>query len=42
MLHKALSATGNVDMQHEYMVQITQPLAVRRYMGLVDSTKART
>jgi hypothetical protein len=38
MLHKSLSA--DAEMQHEYMVQITQPLAVRRYLGLVDSTKA--
>jgi hypothetical protein len=39
MLHKALS--GDADMQHEYAVQITQPLAVRRYLGLIDSEKAR-
>jgi len=38
MLHKALSA--DADMQHEYLVQITQPLAVRRYLGLIDSKKA--
>jgi hypothetical protein len=38
MLHKALSAVA--DMQHEYMVQITQPLAVRRYLDLIDSAKA--
>ncbi len=37
MLHKALSATDNVQMHHEYMVQIVQPLAVKRYLGLVDS-----
>ncbi len=35
MLHKALSADPSIDMQHEYAVQITQPLAVRRYLGLV-------
>lgn len=38
MLHKALSA--DADMQHEYMVQITQPLGVRRYLDLLDSRKA--
>lgn len=38
MLHKALSI--DADMQHEYMVQITQPLAVRRYLGLIDYKKA--
>jgi len=37
MLHKALSAVGNVEMHHEYMVQIIQPLAVRRYLGLVGA-----
>jgi hypothetical protein len=37
MLHKALSAAGNVEMHHEYMVQITQPLGVRRYLGLAAS-----
>jgi len=40
MLHKVLSAELGVEMHHEYMVQITQPLAVRRYLGLVDSTEA--
>ncbi len=33
MLHKALSASDDVEMHHEYMVHIVQPLAVRRYMG---------
>ena len=37
MLHKALSAVAGVEMHHEYMVQITQPLAVRRYLGLIDA-----
>ncbi|HEY4275595.1 MAG TPA: sulfotransferase [Rhizomicrobium sp.] len=37
MLHKALSAVPGVEMHHEYMVQITQPLAVRRYLGLIDA-----
>ncbi|MBI1328830.1 MAG: hypothetical protein GC166_02890 [Alphaproteobacteria bacterium] len=40
MLHKALSAAGNVEMHHEYMVHIVQPLAVRRYMGLCSQTEA--
>ncbi|MEP6828880.1 MAG: sulfotransferase [Rhizomicrobium sp.] len=40
MLHKALSAVAGVEMHHEYMVQITQPLAVRRYLGLVGSQDA--
>ena len=39
MLHKALSAVAGVEMHHEYMVQITQPLAVRRYLGLVDAAQ---
>ena len=37
MLHKALSAVPGVEMHHEYMVQITQPLAVRRYLGLIGA-----
>jgi hypothetical protein len=36
MLHKALSAVAGVEMHHEYMVQIVQPLAVKTYLGLVD------
>ncbi|HEY0302175.1 MAG TPA: sulfotransferase [Rhizomicrobium sp.] len=40
MLHKALSADSSIDMQHEYAVQLTQPLAVRRYLGLCDSREA--
>ena len=27
-------------MQHEYMVHITQPLAVRRYLDLIEPEKA--
>lgn len=38
MLHKTLSTVA--DMQHEYMIQMTQPLAVRRYLDLIDSEKA--
>lgn len=41
MLHKALSAVAEVEMHHEYMVQVIQPLAVRRYMGLIESDAAR-
>jgi len=40
MLHKALSAKPGVEMHHEYAVQITQPLAVRRYLNLCDSREA--
>jgi hypothetical protein len=35
MLHKALSAVSGVEMHHEYMVNLIQPLAVKHYMGLV-------
>ena len=41
MLHKALSSAGDVEMHHEYMVQITQPLAVKRYLGLIDEVECR-
>jgi hypothetical protein len=41
MLTKVLSAVPGVEMHHEYMVQHLQPLAVRRYMGLIDSEAAR-
>lgn len=40
MLHKALSAGGDVEMHHEYMVDILQPLAVRRYHALADRAEA--
>lgn len=40
MLHKALSAAGDVEVQHEYMVHHVQPLGVRRYLGLADRAKA--
>src|SRR5580698_10360663 len=40
MLHKALSAESGVEMHHEYMVQIIQPLAVKRYLGLVGADEA--
>ncbi len=41
MLHKALNAVPGVDMHHEYMVQVTQPLAVKRYLGLVGEEESR-
>ena len=41
MLQKALSAAGNVEIQHEYAVDIVQPLAVRRYLGLAGEAEAR-
>ena len=39
MLHKALSAVPGVEMHHEYMVQIVQPLAVKRYLNLIEPTQ---
>jgi hypothetical protein len=41
MLHKALSTRPDVEMHHEYAVQITQPLAVKRYLGLADAATTR-
>jgi len=41
MLHKALSAVAGVEMHHEYAVQITQPLAVKRYLGTVNEAQTR-
>ena len=40
MLHKALSAAPDVEIHHEYMVQIVQPVAVRRYLGLANADEA--
>jgi hypothetical protein len=40
MLHKALAAAGDIEMHHEYMVNIVQPLGVRRYLGLADAAEA--
>ena len=40
MLHKALSAAGDIEMHHEYMVHIVQKLGVRRYLGLADAAEA--
>jgi hypothetical protein len=41
MLHKALSAKPGMEMHHEYAVQVTQPLGVRRYLGLADEAEAQ-
>ena len=41
MLHKALSAAPGVEMHHEYAVQITQPLAVKRYLGMIGDSETR-
>ena len=41
MLHKALSAVPDVEMHHEYMVHLVQPLGVRRYLGLADADAAK-
>jgi hypothetical protein len=40
MLHKVLSSAGDIEMHHEYMVQITQKLAVQRYQGLIGADDA--
>ena len=39
MLHKALSAVDGVEIHHEYMVNLVQPLGVRRYLGLADASE---
>jgi putative sulfotransferase len=41
MLQKSLDAVPGVDMHHEYMVQITQPLGVKRYLGMVGEEETR-
>lgn len=41
MLHKLLSGIENVEMHHEYAVQIVQPLAVRRYLELAGAAETR-
>lgn len=41
MLHKLLSGIDEVEMHHEYAVQITQPLAIRRYLGLTSEAETR-
>lgn len=40
MMQKALAASGDVEAHHEYMVNIIQPLAMRRYMGWVGMDEA--
>ena len=40
MMVKALATAPGVTIEHEYMVHIVQPLAVRRYHGLVSAEKA--
>ena len=40
MLAKALGTAQGVTMEHEYMVHLVQPLAVRRYHGLADPKTA--
>lgn len=37
MLRKALSAAPDIEMHHEYLVHIHQPLGVKRYLGLIDA-----
>ena len=41
MLVKALAAGPDVTIEHEYMVHLVQPLAVRRYQGLASPEEAR-
>jgi hypothetical protein len=41
MLHKVLSAAEGAEVHHEYMVHLIQPLAVRRYLGLVGAEETR-
>ncbi len=40
MLHKALCADPQVEMHHEYMVHIVQPLGVKRYWDSVSRDEA--
>jgi Sulfotransferase family len=40
MLHKALSAAGDIEMHHEFAVNTVQPLGVRRYLDLIDRANA--
>ena len=41
MMTKALGSAEGVAIEHEYMVHIVQPLAMRRYQGLVNAEIAR-
>ncbi len=40
MMQKVLAAASDVEVHHEYMVNIVQPLAMRRYMGWADIGEA--
>jgi hypothetical protein len=40
MLQKALASAGNIEMQHEYAVDIVQPLGVRRYLEIATEAEA--
>ena len=39
MIHKVLSAARDIEMHHEYMVHLVQPLAIKRYMGCADAAE---
>ena len=41
MMVKALAAAPGVTIEHEYMVHLLQPLAVRRYQGLAEREQAQ-
>lgn len=41
MLHKLFSGMAGVEMHHEYAVHIVQPLAVRRYLGVLGASETR-
>jgi hypothetical protein len=41
MMVKALARAEGVTIEHEYMVHLAQPLAVRRYQGLATAQEAR-
>jgi hypothetical protein len=41
MLQKVLSSAGNIEMHHEYAVDIVQRLAVRHYLGLTNDNETR-
>jgi hypothetical protein len=41
MMVKALATANDVTIEHEYLVNLVQPLAVKRYQGLVSECGAR-
>ena len=41
MMERLFAGLPGLTMHHEYMVQITQPLATRRYLGLIDTAETR-